>query len=188
MTNRPVRDTASPWGLIHSFVHLNHVVTHGSNALREHAAKRETTEQERVVGYFIVHGLVEALGHVREALRLLVEVAPCLSGIDEPFSDDLNLWTRFRDDAAHMIDRTHRVSNPGQNDATIGATEYGYDTDTLGYDRESDEIRTGATDRLPLAAAVQRTYEILVTVDEKISEAGKAGLIPPPPRFRSKPS
>jgi len=89
--------------------------------------------------------------------KLLVEVEPCLSGIDAPFADDLALWTGFRDDSAHMIDRAHRVSAPGQNHAVMDASEYGYDPGTLGFERDKDEIYTGPKDRLPFVVAVRRS-------------------------------
>ena len=183
MSRRPVRRTAHPWGVIHGLVHLHHVINEGYAALRDSPHTEEATKRERVVTYFILHGIVESLGQVREALVLLGDMAECLADIETHFQEDLDEWTNFRDDSAHIIDRTHRVSRPNDNDAVLQENELGYDTDTLAYNWDTDEVRTGVSHKMVLRPAVEKVEVILRYTNQRIGEALARGKIQPPPRF-----
>jgi hypothetical protein len=50
--------------------------------------------------------------------------------VSKGFEKDLLHWKRFRDGAAHMLDRTYRKDRR-RKDSLTSATEYGYDTHTL---------------------------------------------------------
>jgi hypothetical protein len=184
MANRDVRDTAHAGGIFHALIHLDHVLHHGYQALRKIRSKPRIKKRERVVAYFVLHGILIALGQLREALNLLTELEPSLRDVIADFEEDLVLWTSFRDDAAHIVDRTHRASRPVQNDAVINQYEYGYDTDVLAYDYESDIVRTGLSDTMALRPAIGKVREIVTVLYESIIEGYGSGAILPPPRYR----
>lgn len=124
-------------GVWTSLARLRNIVHYGYAELRR-PTKAKPKQREIVVRYFVLHGIVLALGQVKEALHLLIELEPSLNVVVEPYAVDVPLWKRFRDDAAHIIDRTHRLSSPVQNDAVIDVDAYGYDADVLKYEPESD--------------------------------------------------
>jgi hypothetical protein len=183
---REIRETAHAGGMVHTLVHLHHVITYGYDGLRRLTGKGKMKRRERVVGYHLVHGILISLGQVREALSILVELESSLRDAFAPFEEDLVRWTLFRDDAAHLIDRTHRVSLPGQHDARIGEDEYGYDTDLLPYDYGSDTVRTGADNTMVLKPEVDKVYEILSVAFERTVVGYREGTVKPPPRYREK--
>jgi hypothetical protein len=181
---RKIRDAAHAGGIADAFRHLRHVMVYGYEALRR-PSKAKPKQREVVVRYFILHGIVTALGQVRETLNLLTEVEPSLKSVVAPFEPDLKLWTRFRDDAAHIVDRTHRTPMPNDNDAVVGSDQYGYDSDVLAYDEAADIVRTGLTHTMVLRSAIQRAEEIMSAVIEAIAEGYRAKTIQPPPRYRN---
>jgi hypothetical protein len=172
--------------MVHTLVHLNHVITYGYDGLRRLTGKSKLKRRERAVVYQLICGILISLGHVRETLGILVELEPSLRDAFALFEEDLVRWTLFRDDAAHLIDRTHRVSLPGQHDARIREDEYGYDTDLLAYDYEPDTVRTGADNTMVLKSQVDKVYEILTVALERTSDGNRAGTVKPAPRYREK--
>jgi hypothetical protein len=97
---------------------------------------------------------------------------------------DVEKWTLFRDDSAHVIDRTHRVSFGKQNDAVIREDEHGYDADTVTYDWDTDTVRTGVSHTLLLGPAVGASGRLYLSVRQSIMAAFQNGDIAPPPGYR----
>ena len=186
MKKRPVRETTHAWSVLYTFAHLYFILNLGYEVLREKKLTAEATNRERVILYFVLHGIVESLAQVEEAINILAEIEPSLSDVRNPFEEDFALWRRFRDDAAHIADRTHRVSLPGQNDARIREDQYGYDADTLGYDYDTDTVYTGTAHSMPLRDAIEKAKAVMFHADQRIQDAASKGLIRPPPRFRDK--
>jgi len=184
MSKRAPRPTTHPWAVLQSLGVLIHLIHEGYGALRDNPQDETASNRERAVTYFILHGVVEALGQIREALTLLEEVRPSFAGLAASFEKDLDTWTLFRDDSAHVIDRTHRVSLRNQNNAVIREDENGYDTDTLTYDWETDTVRTGISGSLLLGAAVSTSQRIFLYVRQCIMGAYQNGDLAPPPGYR----
>ena len=184
MTRNPARRASHPWAVLQSLGVLCRLIHEGYSALRDCPHTEAATDRERVVTYFILHGVVEALGQIREALTLLVEIEPSFDGLAASFEEDLDKWTAFRDDSAHVVDRTHRVSLGKQNDAVIREDEHGYDADTVTYDWDTDIVRTGVSHALPLGPAVSTSGRLYLLVRHRIMAAFQNGDIAPPPGYR----
>lgn len=187
MARRKLRDTAHAGGIFHALVHLHHVLNHGHDVLKRLKRKANPKRRERVEAYLVLHGILVSLGLVRETVNLLIRAEPSLEVVFAPFKDDLMLWARFRNDAAHLVERTHTVSSRDQNenDPVIKQGPYGYDADVLGYDEQTDTIRTGLSDTMILRSAIDRVEVIMVAVHEAITAGYNAKTIQPPPRYRS---
>lgn len=184
MAKRPPRPTTHPWAVLQSLDVLVHLIYEGYLALREQPHTEAATNRERTITYFLLHGVVEALGQIREAFALLAEIEPCFDGLSGPFQEDLERWTAFRDDAAHVIDRTHRMSLPKQNNAVIREDDYGYDTDTVTYDWDTDTVRTGLSNAMLLGSAVAISRQVFLLARQSIMSAFQNGDIAPPPGHR----
>ncbi len=185
MVVRKARDAAHAGAVWTSLARLRNILQYGYAALRR-PTKAKPKQREIVIRYFILHGLVTALGQVREAVQLLIEVQPSLRPVIGPYEGDLALWKQFRDDAAHVVDRTHRVSSPLQNDAVIDLDKYGYDTDVLKYEEDTDTVRTGLNDALILGSAIGRVEDITFALGESIVAGYRNGTISPPLRHRAR--
>jgi hypothetical protein len=186
MAGRKLKDTAHAGGIFLALVHLHHVLNHGYDVLKRLKRKAKPRRRERVEAYLVLHCMLHSLGHVRETVNLLILAESSLEDVFVPFKDDLALWARFRNDAAHLIERTHTVPSRGQNDPVIAQEQYGYDTDVLGYDDTTDTIRTGRTDTMVLRAAIDKVEVIMVAAYDAINNGYGAKTIQPPPRYRGR--
>jgi hypothetical protein len=81
MARNPARRTSHPWAVLQSLGVLCRLIQEGYGALRDCPHTEEATDRERVVTYFILHGVAEALGQIREALTLLAEIEPSFDGL-----------------------------------------------------------------------------------------------------------
>lgn len=178
------RPTSHPWAVLHSFGVLYRLLDEGYRVLRDCPHTEAATDRERATSYFILHGIVEALGQAREALTLLADMEPCLGDLSAAYKDDLDRWTKFRDDTAHVIDRTHRVSRENQNNSVIREDEYGYDADTVTYDWDDDRVNTGISDSMLLRPAIDKFAEIFTYARRRVQEEHRSGRIKPPQSFR----
>lgn len=185
MQRRPIRKSTPPEAVIYALAHLHHVATEGYAILRDGPHSEEATKRERVVKYCVLHGIVESLGQVREALVLLKDINSCFA-IEAPYIDHLDQWTAFRDDSVHFIDRTHRIPREGQNNAILAESAVGYDADTLAYDWDTDNVRTGVSNTMKLGPAVKKVEEIIYHVNGRIQDAYTRRLIDTPTPLRKK--
>lgn len=186
MAARKVRKNAHAGGIWTSLARLRNILRYGHAALRR-PTKAKPKQREVVTRYLVLQGLITTFGHVREAVNLLVEVQPSLGPVIKPYKKDLQLWAKFRNDAAHVVERTHYESLPSQNDAVIDMDQYGYDTDVLKYEEDTDTVRTGLNDAMVLGACIDRVEEITVTMFDAIRKGYGNGSILPPPRLRNAP-
>lgn len=120
-----------------------------------------------------------------KALTALQELAPCVGDIKARFAAGLQAWSTFRDDAAHIIDRTLRepiVWGPkGDNQAALNASTWDWEEGTLvvGYDSANDRVVTG-TSSLDLGKAIERASEIYGLVSTRVNEETLIGNIEAP--------
>jgi len=137
------------------------------------------------LGTFLIQGLVISLNGVNEALTILQEIAPCVGDLRGQFESDLQHWSNFRDDAAHIIDRTLRapVARGARldNDAALDANTWDWEDGTLvvGYDSVNDRIITGSV-TLDLSKAIKRASEIYGLVSQRVNEETHKGNIDAP--------
>jgi hypothetical protein len=185
MAQRRLRENAHAGGVWTSLARLRNILRYGHAALRR-PTKARPKQREVVRRYLVLHGLITTLGHVREAADLLVKAQPSLRSVMKAFEKDFTLWTKFRNDAAHVVERTHYESLPSQNEAIIDMDQYGYDTDVLKYEEDTDTVRTGLNDEMCLGAAIDRAEELTLAMGEAISKGYRDGSILPPPRFRKR--
>lgn len=182
MHNRKLKENVHVGGVWGSLAILRNILRSGHATLRR-PTKAKPKQRDIVTRYFVLQGIVIALGHMIEGARLLVKIEPSLASVVAPFENDFETWKRFRDDAAHVVDRTHYESLRSQNDALINLDEYGYDTDVLRYDDKNDLICTGLSDSLNPGDAIERADQLLLALAATIAIGYRNGSIPPPPRL-----
>ena len=187
MAGRKLKDTAHAGGIFLALVHLHHVLNHGYDVLKRLRRRAKPKRRERVEGYLVLHGILVSLGLVRETVNLLIRAESSLGPVFAPFRDDLALWTRFRHDAANLVERTHTFPSPKQNNPVIAQDQYGYDTDILGYDDATDIVRTGLTDAMVLRDAIDKVEVIMTAAYTAMAQGALTIRFSLPPRYRSAP-
>jgi hypothetical protein len=87
----------------------------------------------------------QALSQLEEALVMQREMYPeVFDPLATKFAPDLELWGRFRDDAAHLADRCFRGSDAAwQNVSIVPNEEWGEAVEILHYEADVDSLRTG---------------------------------------------
>jgi hypothetical protein len=135
------------------------------------------------VGTCVVAGIVQYLAMFREALIILEEIAPSLKDTREHFKLDLTTWSRFRDDAAHVPDRSFREPLSWTHDAKY-SDQLGPGANVLAYELENDTVTTGHGHQMVLGQAITRAGELIQRLDERIRQDHVSGLLPPPSEER----
>lgn len=174
------KSIATAWAVLASIHELATTLSSGHKALRKMRISPPVFEA-LAVGTFVAGGIAMALSAVEEAVVLLEEVAPCVGNIRGRYVSDFEVWRRFRDDAAHIVDRTFRegVRRRNDHDSSIIDPQFGSGTLVVGYDHENDMLVTG-THTLRLGSAVQQALNIYAHVSQVISEETHKGNIPAP--------
>lgn len=176
----PIRSDVDAWDVAGFIGGLATMIDSGYKALRKQVGLLQIYE-DSVVGTFIANGLVQFLYFQGEALDLLVEIAPSVADVNTLYSADVGVWRKFRDDAAHVVDRTFRVS-PGRHDAVYSDPKFGPGTLVLGYNYGKDQILTGDDPSavLNLGKAVRKAPELSGAVSRRLSEETQKGTVPKP--------
>lgn len=174
------KSIATAWAVLSTIGDLATRLSSGHKALRKMRPSPPIFEA-LTVGSFVVGGMAMALSAIEEAVVLLEEVAPCVNGIHARYKADFDEWRRFRDDAAHIVDRTFRRSVSGRNDhdSSIIDPQFGSGTLVVGYDAASDLLVTG-THALKLGEAVQQALNVYGCVSQIVNEETHKGNIPSP--------
>lgn len=126
---------------------------------------------------------MQYLATFQEALIILEELAPTLTDVRANFSEDMKMWTRFRDDAAHVADRTFRLPLRSAHDAAV-QDEFGPGASILVYDISTDNVTTGAGSSMVLVDALKRIDELVECLGSRLAQDNAKGLIARPSEKR----
>ena len=136
--------------------------------------------ESSVIQQLLIISVVQMLAMMSETVAIMIEVAPSLSDNMAPFADDFALWSRYRDDAAHIPDRLLREPGIRRNDARSTDETWGDGTTVLSYDPVSDSVLTGevTSKGLNLGNAIRCAHELYESCSIAISQLTISGKIP----------
>lgn len=177
MKKAPVRSGISAWGVLGFIGELATRLDSGHKTLRRIAPKAAVLHEIITLGTFLVGGIAQTLAALEEAADILIEVAPSVADVKVGFESDFSIWSAFRDDAAHVADRTFREPVDDRHDALLDARSG--ETLVIGYNFSSDTIETG-TSSLCVESAIARALAFYDRATLRVNEETRRGQIPRP--------
>lgn len=183
-----LRASATPWQIVGIIGDLVTRLNSGYKVLKKSAVQplEPPVYEQITVGTFVVGGIATSLSWIEEAVEALEEAAPPVRGIAKRYEAQFEEWRTFRDDAAHVVDRTLREPvkrrNVDDHDSAVTDPEYGRGTLVIGYDHTRDVLVTG-THELALDKAIETAGEIYDVASREVNEQTQLGNIarPTPP-------